>query len=211
MKGDTAMSSRIDVTPIFTAEEIAASEIAFCAPINMDRLFPTGYFGVQIFLTGDGTLKLEWLISADGKNYLAPSEMDNIICEGFTKASGSHSIEYGDKVHILDVVGMVEINGKTGTVTATDATTATLDIDSSLFTAYTSGGIARPVGKDTSADAVITAISQATGAVLTIDRGRDWFRLSPPPAPYLKIKATETGGADAITLTARLIVLPDSL
>ena len=37
---------------------------------------------------------------------------------------------------------MVEINGLTGTVTASSPTTFTVNIDSTGFTAYTSGGIA---------------------------------------------------------------------
>jgi hypothetical protein len=40
------------------------------------------------------------------------------------------------------VVGMVEINGLTGTVTAASPTTFTVNINSTGFTAYTSGGIA---------------------------------------------------------------------
>lgn len=54
--------------------------------------------------------------------------------------SASHGRVVDDSVHISSVSGMTEINGLRGTITAVTATTVTVDIDSSLFTAYTSGG-----------------------------------------------------------------------
>lgn len=48
--------------------------------------------------------------------------------------------EIGDRVTFEDVEGMIEINGMVGTVTAVTLTSATVDIDSLNFTAYTTGG-----------------------------------------------------------------------
>ncbi len=53
---------------------------------------------------------------------------------------GAHTLIVGDSVHVSGVVGMTEINGLRGNVTNISATTVTVDIDSTLFTAYTSGG-----------------------------------------------------------------------
>lgn len=53
---------------------------------------------------------------------------------------GAHDFKVGDHWYIDDVSGMTEINNKNGLVTAVTGTTITLDIDSSGFTAYTSGG-----------------------------------------------------------------------
>ena len=55
---------------------------------------------------------------------------------------GTHTFVVGDVVAFSGVVGMVEINGLTGTVTAIGATTITVNINSSAFTAYASGGTA---------------------------------------------------------------------
>ncbi|MEP3857284.1 MAG: DUF2460 domain-containing protein [Porticoccus sp.] len=52
----------------------------------------------------------------------------------------SHPFVVGDSVHLSAVVGMIEINGLRGTVTAITADTITTDIDTSGFTAYASGG-----------------------------------------------------------------------
>jgi len=52
----------------------------------------------------------------------------------------SHGRVVDDSIHISSVSGMTEINGLRGTITATDATTVTVDIDSTLFSTYTSGG-----------------------------------------------------------------------
>jgi uncharacterized protein (TIGR02217 family) len=53
---------------------------------------------------------------------------------------GSHTFVAGESVYFSGVVGMTQINGLRGTITATDATTITVGIDSTLFTTYTSGG-----------------------------------------------------------------------
>jgi hypothetical protein len=58
----------------------------------------------------------------------------------------SHTFLVGDVLNFAGVVGMTEINGLSGVVSAKDATTVTLaNIDSTDFTAWTSGGTAEPV------------------------------------------------------------------
>lgn len=54
----------------------------------------------------------------------------------------AHGFATGDLAYLSGIVGMVEANGLVGEVTATAATTITVDIDSSAFTAYISGGTA---------------------------------------------------------------------
>lgn len=51
----------------------------------------------------------------------------------------------GQQVTISGVVGMVELNGNTYTVTAATALTFTLNVDSTAFTTYISGGTATPL------------------------------------------------------------------
>lgn len=53
---------------------------------------------------------------------------------------GSHTFVTGESVHFTGVVGMTEINGLRGTITATGATDITVAINSTAFTAYSSGG-----------------------------------------------------------------------
>ncbi len=48
----------------------------------------------------------------------------------------------GQTIQITGVAGMTELNGNTYTVTAVNATTVTISVDSSGFTAYVSGGTA---------------------------------------------------------------------
>ncbi len=54
----------------------------------------------------------------------------------------SSTAEVGDLMILDSVVGMTEINGTPYEVVAVDASTVTLDVDSTAFTAYTSGGAA---------------------------------------------------------------------
>ncbi len=51
----------------------------------------------------------------------------------------------GQQVTISGVVGMVQLNGNTYTVTAADALSFTLNVDSTGFTAYVSGGTTTPL------------------------------------------------------------------
>jgi uncharacterized protein (TIGR02217 family) len=54
----------------------------------------------------------------------------------------SHGFSTNDLVYFSGVVGMTEINGLVGTVTSTAATTITVNIASTSFSAYVSGGTA---------------------------------------------------------------------
>lgn len=54
----------------------------------------------------------------------------------------AHGFATNDLVYISGVVGMTQINGQVGTVTATGASTITVNIDSTNYTTYSSGGTA---------------------------------------------------------------------
>ncbi len=54
--------------------------------------------------------------------------------------SVNHRLTTGNRVKILNVVGMTELNGNTYTIIVTGANTFTLNVDSTLFTPYISGG-----------------------------------------------------------------------
>jgi len=54
--------------------------------------------------------------------------------------STAHGYSTGDRIWIKDVVGMTEINNKHFTITKVDADNFTLGVDSTAYTAYTSGG-----------------------------------------------------------------------
>ncbi len=58
--------------------------------------------------------------------------------------SSAHGLTVGTVVVFAAVGGMTEINGLVGVITAQDTNTFTLNIDSTNFTTYTSGGTATP-------------------------------------------------------------------
>ena len=69
---------------------IAASGSSTSDVIDLGTKYPEGFFSLQITLTGDGTAKVEYLLSNDGTNFLEPSEADDIL-SSFTKISGPGS------------------------------------------------------------------------------------------------------------------------
>lgn len=69
----------------------------------------------------------------------------NFTITGITQAAqavvtAATSFQAGQTVQIIGVGGMTEINNQTFTVVSATPTTVTLDVDSTAFTAYTSGG-----------------------------------------------------------------------
>lgn len=54
--------------------------------------------------------------------------------------TSAHGIDVGDFVEVTGVTGMTELNGNTYEVLATTTNTLTIDVDSTGFTTYTSGG-----------------------------------------------------------------------
>ena len=66
---------------------------------------------------------------------------------GITKASqavvtlGSHTLQVDESVYFAGVIGMTQINTLRGTILAKDATHITVNIDSSAFSTYSSGGV----------------------------------------------------------------------
>jgi hypothetical protein len=80
---------------------------------------------------------------------------------------GAHSLVAGDTVYIASVTGMTEINGARYEVASVGATTITLDVDSTGFTAYSSGGTAKTLPQAGHFTGSITGITKATNGVVT--------------------------------------------
>lgn len=77
------------------------------------------------------------------------------------QTSTSHGLSMGDSVHFSSVSGMTQINGKRGLITAVgDATHFTVDIDSSGFSAYTTGGQINTQRQTTSFSVSISGITK---------------------------------------------------
>lgn len=65
----------------------------------------------------------------------------NVAANAVITMAPGHPFIVGDVVFINQVVGMVEINGLTGTVTGIAAATIVVNINSAAFTPYASGGV----------------------------------------------------------------------
>lgn len=100
--------------------------------------------GIRNPITGDNAITAWSVDTTTGKVTLSANKSTSIT--GITQASsavitvGSHTFAVGDSVYVSGVSGMTEINGQRANVAATTGTTITVAINSSAFSAYTSGG-----------------------------------------------------------------------
>ena len=98
---------------------------------------------------GIGTTEIraaDWSVDATtGRVTFAADK--TVAITGISKASsavltvGANSFAVGESVQVSGVVGMTQINGMRALVTARDATTITVAINSTAFSTYTSGGV----------------------------------------------------------------------
>lgn len=119
------VENKIEVYRVFNAQATAASGTSTSDAIDLHCR--SGYFSLQVAITGDGTCKFEYLISNDGVNFIEPSSASD-IASSKVKTSGP--------------------------------------------------------GSD----------------------GKDIFSFTPVISRFIKIRITETGGANSVTVTAHLAI-----
>lgn len=93
-----------------------------------DRFYSTNYQNAQFVTNG-----------ISGRHFINITNISQDTNAVITL--NSHNLKANDVVFINEVSGMTEINLKTAIITAVTDTTITTDVDSSAFTAYTSGGV----------------------------------------------------------------------
>lgn len=100
--------------------------------------------GIRNATTGDHEITAFSVDTATGVVTLAANKSRAItaITKGATTTLtvGSNTFTVGDSAHVSGVVGMTQINGRRAEVVARTSTTVTLDIDSTGFSDYVSGG-----------------------------------------------------------------------
>ena len=77
-------------TTLYTAYTITANTTVTCPKTVNLRQAEYGIFTMQLILTGDGTLAVEYLLAHDGVNFITPATASEIVY-GFTKTSGPGS------------------------------------------------------------------------------------------------------------------------
>ncbi len=113
-------------------------------------------------------------------NVIGPAKQLRATITGITAAASAvvtaaNDFSASDIVRFSGVVGMTEINGLTGTVSSPSGTQFTVNINSSAFTAYSSGGVAT---KEMDVSNAIRFIYDDTVSkariYLTAQRFREW-------------------------------------
>ena len=102
--------------------------------------------GIRNSLTGDQPITAFTVDTTTGRVTLAANKTRPITA--ITQAAqavltvGTNTFVVGESVHVSGVSGMTQINGRRAQVVARTTNTITLDINSTAFSAYTSGGTA---------------------------------------------------------------------
>jgi hypothetical protein len=119
-------------------------------PANTNLQMPTAVSQQQIWhrvntsLIGD-TVQLGFTMNDDQMRSLVSSSsqysITNITTGTMTVINVAHTFTVGTMVNISQVQGTIELNGNNYYVYASSPTTVTLDVDSSSFAAYVSGGV----------------------------------------------------------------------
>ncbi len=79
------------------------------------------------------------------QNISYPATITNIVKGATTVVTANNQFVVGQQVTFSNVQGMTQINGLTGTITVASPTQFTVNINSGLFSNYSSGGIATPL------------------------------------------------------------------
>jgi hypothetical protein len=199
----------MDIIKIFDGTALAASGVAKSEIIDFARYINHKHCSIAVTkFEGAGVVNFTYESSGDGHTFIVPSEASTLLetfKDSHSRSIGSHGVSAGDAIAFASVAGMTEINAVTGTVASVTDTTITTDINSAAFTPYVSGGVLTP-GGDSERSCVISAITAANPAVVTVYRGRDIFKGKIVPSKLIKIVATENGTDTITNLTAYLIL-----
>jgi hypothetical protein len=78
------------VKKVFSAQSVSASGIEWSEALDLGSINQDGLFSLQLLVTGDGTLQVEYELSHDGVNFVTPTTALDIV-SAFTKTSGPGS------------------------------------------------------------------------------------------------------------------------
>lgn len=137
----------------YTRNIISATNAAVCQiQTTIAHGLATGNYVYLQSLGGLVQLNAAWypVTVIDSFNFTIAVDTRTAYITGITNAvqavvstSNAHGYQIGDTLYINNVSGMIQINGLSATVAAVGTNTITLNLDTTAFSAYTSGGMGR--------------------------------------------------------------------
>lgn len=191
---------------VFDEVAIAKAGVSRSEIIDLARYLdrPLGLYTLVVSkFEGAGAVNFTYE-AGDGATLIAPTGATTFK-DGHANSSGGHGVVPGDTLTFSGVAGMTEINSATGTVASVGAATVTTDINSTAYTAYTSGGVLTPNG-DATRSCVISGITAANPAVVTVAKGRDLYVGTIKAGRFFRIVATENNTNTVTALSAWLVL-----
>lgn len=139
----TASSPNVTVTDANIANVTTYDTIEFNTPISVGGLILSGSYPINLIL---GTSNYRIVAASNATTTRANATITAITAAnpGSVTTSGAHGFSSGDLIYISGVAGMTQVNNRLFTITSTGANTFTIGVNTSTYTAYTSGGTASP-------------------------------------------------------------------
>lgn len=162
----TAASANVTVTDSNISNVTTYDAVEFLTPVSIGGVILSGVYPVDLVLSATSYR----IVAASA----APTTRANATITGATQANpcvvtaNAHGFSNGDLVYISGVVGMTQVNNRLSAVAGATANTFQLSgVDSTGYTAYSSGGTASPAAvpffATTSGSANVTVTLQDHG------------------------------------------------
>lgn len=139
----TASSPNVTVTDSNISNVTTDDTIEFNTPISVGGLVLSGPYPISLV---SGTSDYRIVAASNATTTRANATITGITAAspGSVTTSAPHGYASGDLIYISGVVGMTQVNNRLFTVTSTGASTFTVGVDTSAYTAYSSAGTASP-------------------------------------------------------------------
>ena len=139
----TSGSATVTIVDNNISNVTTLDSVEFETPVSVGGLILSGVYPIDLVL---GTHNYQITAAS-----LATATRANATITAITQAnpgsvttSGTHGFSTGDLIYFYGIVGMTQLNGQLLSIISTGATTFTIGINTSGYTAYSSGGTASP-------------------------------------------------------------------
>lgn len=139
----TSASATVTITDANINTVTTYDSIYFNTPVSVGGLILSGLYPIAS-VAGATSYRITAAANATSTQANATITAITQAADGAVTTSAAHGFSTGQLIYIYGVAGMTQINGQLVTITSTGANTFTTAVNTSGYSAYTSGGTASP-------------------------------------------------------------------